>query len=127
MASQGRRPSVARCALPRATVWAPSRSLIAVRVNAQANVGIVRPQSTLYNVLLNPVSLAQSQASREARARAWGYGHHKGAASDRKDGPVEEHGFASTNYIESTSPQNSGVTAVAAATELFMLAPNRHT
>ena len=44
----------------------------------RAGERIVRPQSTRYNALLNPLSPAQSRASREARARAWRCGQGRG-------------------------------------------------
>ena len=119
MASQGSRPSVARCALPRATVRAPFRSLIAVRVNAQANVWFQpsQPFIMLYSIhyLLHKVGLLEKPGPEPGDK-------DKGAARDRTDGPVTDHGSASTN-IESVSPQNSGVKAL---NEKLLLAARLH-
>ena len=101
MASQGSQPSVARCALLRATVRAPFRSLIAVRVNAQANVWFQpsQPFIMLYSIhyLLHKVGLLEKPGPEPGDK-------DKGAARDRTDGPVTEHGSASTLLRHENTP-----------------------
>ena len=63
----------------------PVSALIAC-VSERAGERLVRPQSTLYNALLDPVSHAQSRASRKARGRAWRSGQGRGKRPNERTG-----------------------------------------
>ena len=63
----------------------PVSALIAC-VSERAGERLVRPQSTLYNALLDPVSHAQSRASRKARGRPWRSGQGRGKRPNGRTG-----------------------------------------